>query len=246
MSKRILIDSKYLKYDEINKDIIYINSEGAKHIYVLRYKTGDEIYINEYKVRIEEFSKENIKVLVLEKRLETKNDIEVSLYMGYLKSDKMDFCIQKAVELGVNKIFPVITKNTVVKLDLKARTRKKERFSKIISSAIEQSGRNENVELYNIQDLNDLYNTFEDYDMVLVAYEKSKESLKKQIETFKQKKLKKIAILIGPEGGFDETEIENLEEKVKNISIVSLGKSILRAETASIACLSIVNYEFLM
>ena len=238
VSKRFIIEKEYV---QIEKEHIKIFEKDIHHINVLRYKCGDEIYINDYRIRIDQISSTEIQGEIIGK-LEKRGEpiVEITLIQSYLKSDKMDYAIQKAVELGVKNIIPVITKNTVIKLDSKDRTRKKERLTKIVKEAIQQCGRTDLVSVESIQELNDI--GFEEYDLVLICSETSKTALSQVLKVYKEKKSQRIAVLIGPEGGFENMEIANI--KAKNKEVVSLGQRILRAETATINILSILSYEF--
>ena len=163
----------------------------------------------------------------------------VVLAAGVLKSDKFEWLVQKATELGVSRIVPVLMANCVVKLDEKRRRDKKERWQRIAQEAAKQCGRNDIPNVMEPVILGDLPRLFADYSF-LVPYELETVPLNTIGRTLCGDKL---VICIGPEGGFDKTEIQLLQNHVKSMTTVSLGKNILRAETAAIATLSIVMYE---
>lgn len=236
MSKRFIVEDKNITRKE-NK--LLIKGSEVHHLNVLRYKLGDNIYINDYLLKIEKIDKDTLEGVIIG-TLPQKGipKVNITLIQSYLKSDKMDYVVQKAVELGVKNIIPVITKNTVVKLDSKDRIKKKERLSKIAKEAIEQCGRADIVDVGEIKNLLNI--DFRVYDYVLICHETSETSLKTTLQKMKDKM--NIAVIIGPEGGLAEEEVKAVLEN-KNATDVSLGERILRAETASLAILSALWYE---
>lgn len=231
MSKRFVIDKSNIN---IIEDTIEIIGDEVHHINVLRYSVGDILNINEYEVKITKLEESKLlgKIVGKAKSVGVPK-CNITLIVSYLKSDKTEFVVQKAVELGVKKIIPVISKNTVVKFDEKSKLKKKERLDKIKKEAIEQCGRTDEVEIGNIQELSKVDLT--SYDKVLICHEKGTMNLKTELE--KIKNIKNIAVIVGPEGGLDESEIPNGTR-------VCFGQRILRAETASIYILSVLGYEF--
>lgn len=236
MSKRFITDENNINIEQQN---ITLKGEELHHINVLRHKIGDVIYINEYQVQIIKLSKEILEGIIVGK-LPQKGipKINITLIQSYLKSDKMDYVVQKAVELGVKNIIPVITKNTVVKMEEKDKQKKVERLFKIAKEAVEQCGRTDKVNVECVQQLSKL--NLSVYDKILICHEKSSASLKSTINNLEN--VNNIAILIGPEGGFEESEVEQILQN-DNATDISLGERILRAETASLSLLSILNYE---
>ena len=150
----------------------------------------------------------------------------------------MELIIQKSVELGANAIIPVEMKRCVVKLDSKSESKKIERWQKIAESAAKQSGRNIIPEIRNITAFRDALDKAASYDMILVPYESENgmESTKNALSEIKSGM--NIAVFIGPEGGFDEKEIRAAKEH--GAKILSLGKRILRTETAAISAVSLL------
>ena len=240
-----------VKEDEIVKikDDLYeiISKEEVKHIQVLRYNLQDRIVINNKVYEVEKMTKSSIIVRYIEDSIQNeKSNIEVTLYQAFLKNEMMDLTIKKAVELGVHKIQPFFSNNVVVKLDLnKDREKKKEKLEKIVIEAVKQCGRTDIPEVLTFKKLEELDESISENEINILAYEKETISLKETIENIKRRKMdiKRIGIIVGPEGGFREEEIEKLKQ-IPNVYTVSLGLRILRAETASINLLSIVNYEF--
>ena len=225
MSKRFIVDEKNIK--KVGDNIVICGKE-AHHINVLRHRVKDILYINEYKAKV---------VGVMEvKGIPTKN---ITLMQAYLKSDKMEYVVQKAVELGAKEIKPILSKNCVVKLDEKDKIKKCERLNKIAKEAVEQCGRGDNVIVNNVEILSKV--DFSVFDAVLILHEASTNSLKEAIHKIED--TSKIAVIVGPEGGLEQKEVEGLLNN-PNTYVVSLGERILRAETASFAILSILGYEF--
>lgn len=238
----------FVKENQINNDKIHILGEDVNHIAnVLRMKKEDEVQIcnqetgENYITKIISFSKDEIKCEIVKKIIETvESNVDITLFQGIPKFDKMELIIQKNTEVGVKKIVPVLMERTVVKLDEKTANKKIERWQKIAEVAAKQSMRDIIPEIENIIKLQDI--TKQDYDEVLVAYEnEEKNMLKQELKKLQGKDRYKIAIVIGPEGGISEKEIEIL--KNMGASFVSLGKRILRTETAGIVMSGNIMYE---
>lgn len=244
MARRFIVDKKDIRSIDEKKGTFEILSNEVKHIQVLRYNVGDEIILNEYICRILKMTKDTI---TLEKinyapKVGVPN-INLTLYIALLKSDKMDYIVQKAVELGVSKIVPFTSKNVVVKLDEKSKVKKVQKFNIIAKEASKQCGRSDIPQVCDVITINDLNKVImDDKATYIFAYEKNNTSLKDTIESLKRKEISEISIIIGPEGGFDNKEADMLN-KNENVKVVSLGTRILRAETAATALVSIVMYE---
>lgn len=244
----------FVKTEQINQPYIYIKNEDVNHIKnVLRKKVEDKIEVcnqetgDAYLCEIEQLDDNEILTKIIEKLNETETNIKIDIYQGLPKAEKMELIIQKSVELGVNSIIPVSLKRCVVKLEGKDQNKKIERWQKIAESAAKQCGRNIIPKIENIIKIKQFEELSKNYDSLIVAYENEKEyTLKQEIQKIKQsnKKELKIAVVIGPEGGLAEEEIETLENYGANI--VTLGKRILRTETVALNILSILMYELEM
>lgn len=239
----------FVKNNQIKNNIINIIGTDVNHIAnVLRLKAENEIQIcNEdsginYKAKIIDINKEDIKCKIIEEiESKTEANTHIHIFQGIPKFEKMELIIQKCTELGVKEITPVEMERCVVKLDGKTENKKLERWRKIAEVAAKQSGRDKIPNINNVIKIKNICNILKNYDIVLVPYEKEKiTTLKEVLVKLPQKDLK-IAIIIGPEGGFDEQEIKMLEQS--NCKIVTLGNRILRTETVSIAMTSIILYE---
>lgn len=245
----------FVNEEQINNQEIKIQGTDVNHIKnVLREKIGSELIIcnektgQDYLCEIKEIKEENIICNIKEKLLNNaESNIKVTIMQGLPKADKMELIIQKSVELGVNNIIPIEMKRCVVKLKDKDKIKKIERWQKISVVAAKQSGRNIIPEINQVENLKNICETFENYDIVLLAYENEKENtIKNELKQLKEKNQNKnedvkIAILIGPEGGITEEEVEIA--KKKGAKIITLGKRILRTETVALNVLSIIMYE---
>lgn len=240
----------FVKDNQINNNSINIVGEDVNHISnVLRMKKEDELLVcnqetgENYITKITSFSKENIECEIVKKIDKTvESNVNITLFQGIPKFDKMELIIQKNTEVGVKKIVPVLMERTVVKLDEKTINKKIERWQKISEVAAKQSMRDIIPEVENVIKLKDIEK--QNYDIVLVAYEnEDKNMLKSELIKLKNAKMDKynIAIVIGPEGGISEKEIEIL--KNMGAVFVSLGKRILRTETAGIVMSGNIIYE---
>ena len=242
----------FVNDNQIIDEEIYIKGMDVNNIKnVLRYKENDELNVVcksnniNYKAKIEEFSEETIKCRILSKYKLENCRLNIDIYQGLPKSDKMELIIQKCSELGVSKIIPTNMKRCVVKLSGKDEKKKIDRWNVIAEVAAKQSLRNDILQVTNIFDIKNVCENIDKYDIVLVAYEKEKQnSLKKEIENIKKINTNediKIGIVIGPEGGIEEQEVMDLIKcKAKSIG---LGNRILRTETAPIVISSILMYE---
>ncbi|MCI8383791.1 MAG: 16S rRNA (uracil(1498)-N(3))-methyltransferase [Clostridia bacterium] len=242
----------FVSSQNIKKEEITIIGEDVNHIKnVLRKKQGDKINISntdvlkDYLCEIEKIEEKVITCKIVEE-LEAKaeSNIKVSIWQGIPKAEKMEWIIQKSVELGVYDITPIEMKRCVVKLEEKDKKKKLERWQKIAEVASKQCGRNRIPQIKEVISSKNICQLSSQYDIVLVADEKEKENkLRYELEKLKkiEKEELKIAILIGPEGGIEREEIERLkDEKIKTIT---LGNRILRTETVALNILSIIMYE---
>lgn len=241
----------FITNNQISNETINIIGEDVNHIKnVLRMKCGDEITVcntddsNNYIAQINEFDKNEIVCKIIEKVEKiAESNVIVHIYQGLPKSDKMELIIQKSVELGVNAITPVEMKRCVVKLDGKDKIKKVERWQKIAEVAAKQSGRDIIPRIYEVKNIEKISNEFSEYDIVLLCYENEKNVYLKDVLKQLDNNLNlKIAVIIGPEGGIDISEVEYMKEK--GARVISLGNRILRTETVSLSLLSIIMYEF--
>ena len=230
---------------------IWITGSDVNHIKnVLRKKIDDKINIcnsdtqKNYECVIKNIEENKIVCKTLDEvKSLAESNLNITIFQGLPKSDKMELIIQKATELGVKTIVPVITKRTVIKLKDKDKQNKVDRWRKIAEVAAKQSGRDIIPTIENIINIADI--KFDEFDKIFVLYEnEEKISIKDEIEQLKNdnKEELNIGIVIGPEGGFAESEIEQLRLN-QNVSVVTLGKRILRTETVALVVSGILMYE---
>ena len=231
----------FIKTDNIKEnEEIHIIGNDVNHLKnVLRKKVDDKITVCNSDTSI------NYECIIIENEEESVSEskLNITIFQGLPKADKMELIIQKATELGVKNIVPVNTKRTIVKLKDKDKQNKVSRWQKIAEVAAKQSGRDIIPKIENIIDISNL--EFNEYDKILVLYENEERvSIKDEIEKIKNsnKENLEIGIIIGPEGGLDDTEIEKLKLK-SNVSVVTLGKRILRTETVALVVSGILMYE---
>ena len=225
-----------------NGDNYLISGTDFNHIKnVLRMKIGDSFLVSDNGVsnlcEIESFDSECVVAkIIAENYQDTELPIKIYLFQGLPKSDKMELIIQKCVELGAYKIIPVEMNRCVVKIDDKKKKSKVSRWQAISESAAKQSKRTIIPEICDVLTYKQALNMAKDLDLILVPYE-SKNGMNDTTEALKEiKNGMSLGIFIGPEGGFDEKEIELAKEE--NAKIISLGKRILRTETAAITTTS--------
>ncbi len=248
----------FVKTEQIENNNIIINGDDVNHIInVLRMKKGDEIQVcnqetgDNYNAQITQYTKNEVDCEIIERiNKTTESNVNITLFQGLPKFEKMELLIQKNTEVGVKRIVPVIMERTVVKIDEKVASKKLERWQKIAEIAAKQSMRDIIPNIDNITKLKEIDTT--EYDVVLVAYENEEhnklkdelQKLSKKIEGTNSNNNEEnfnIAIVIGPEGGISEKEIELLAEK--NAKFVSLGRRILRTETAGLVMAGNILYE---
>lgn len=231
------------QYFAKNKNLELEDSDYHHIKNVMRMKKGDTI-----KVVYDDVIYTCILTLVSNKSSfeitskETKKEkaFEIDVAFSLIKEQKLNYLLQKATELGVDKLLPLYTKRCVVKVEPKKELSKKERWSKICKEASEQSFRSDIPVISNILSLNDLIK--ENYDLkLLCSLNKNTENIKKVLE--KNNKCVKILLVVGPEGGFEPSEEQYLLEN--GFLSVSLGENVLRAETAVVAGISMIKYEFM-
>lgn len=240
----------FIKANQVYNSEIKIAGTDVNHIInVLRLRKKDKIQIcnidtsENYIAEIQEFNSDIVNCKIIEYiNSKVESNIKVDLYQGLPKADKMEWIIQKTIEVGINSITPVTMMRSIVKFDKKDEIKKIERWKKISEVAAKQSKRDIIPKIENIIDVKQVLEKIKYYDLFLVAYEEENtKTLKEVLKKIKTKDNLKIGIFIGPEGGIDIKEIEML--KNSNVQIVSLGKRILRTETAPITMVANILYE---
>lgn len=230
----------------ILNDVIEIVGNDAKHISkVLRMNIGEHLtvcdlkgYDYECKIKAIDAAKVTLKIEKKRKSV-TEPSVKISLYQGVPKGDKFDFIVQKAVELGVSEIIPVCMERCIVRIEEKNINKKIERYNRIALEAAKQSNRSQLPVVKPFVSYIEALNKMQQSDFSILFYEKSNLSLKSVIPDIKPKR---ISIIVGPEGGFSNSEIQ-IAQSLK-VAIASMGKRILRCETAPMYALSVLMFLF--
>ena len=259
----------FVKNNQVESKKIKIDGEDVNHIKnVLRCKIGEKLEISnldkpeKYIVEIIELNNENIDCNIIESMEDNSEaEVEITIVQGLPKMDKMELIIQKCTELGVKEIVPFELERCIVKLDLKDISKKIARWTSIAEAAVKQCKRRNITMINEVHNIKNIDEIIDKNDLTILTYEDEKDKgLKDVLNELKYRNLQqelaiyggegtkvnvnsnlKIAIIIGPEGGFTEKEVDIL--KKKGAKSVSLGKRILRTETVAIAVSSIILYE---
>ena len=234
----------FVRSEKVNNGLAYITGDDYHHLRdVVRLKEGDKVRISidtgeNYIGVIEDFTEDAAIVELTDKAADTELKGKMTLFQGMPKSDKLEFIIEKAVELGVSEIVPIMMEFSVVKIDEKKIISKVERWQKIAEAAAKQSKRSVIPQIMMPMKYKDAVEYAADNTINLVPYENESGS-KGTIELLKAIKPEdSVGIFIGPEGGFSEKEISLAREK--GMKTVSLGRRILRTETAALTALSLI------
>ncbi len=253
----------FVEPDAVAGSEIYIEKkEDIKHLTrVLRAKEGDQVCISdggdwEYETEIAKVEDVCVTLKILDKQKPAREpNTRVTLYQGIPKAAKMETIIQKTVELGIDRIVPIFMERTVV-TDKGQFDKKLQRWQKISDEAVKQCKRSRIPEVRKpilfAEALRELSGEAE-YDLVICPYENEenrtmkdclREFVAKESHGGSDKKASQIAVIIGPEGGFSDKEIQLLKEvAASRTQLVTLGKTILRTETAGLAALAMIMYE---
>lgn len=235
----------------INGDVAKILGDDVKHIYkVLRITEGEKVVLNnceglEYLAKVTDVNKQEVSLEIIEKLdLNNESEIKVFLFQGLPKAQKMDLIVQKGTELGITEFIPTITHRVDVKL--KGEFKKLDRLNRIALEAAKQSKRSIVPKVTEPIGFEEVLQKVDELDLFLVPYENAnnfgiKTLINKLRNEEKINNIKNIGIFVGPEGGIEEEEIEQLKEK--GAHIVTLGKRILRTETAGFVATSLIQYE---
>lgn len=236
----------FVSNDCINKNNIFITGDDVSHISkVLRLRTGDKVQISngngkEYICAIEDISKKEVTCGILESyENSTEPPLEITLFQGIPKSQKMDLIIQKCVEIGVVNFWPVITERVVVKVEDRDIKSKLERWNRISVEAAKQSNRGIVPAVNDPITFEEAIKLMKAMDLSIIPYENEKDNNLRQ--TLGNRSVKTLGIFIGPEGGFESSEIKSCIDN--NILPITLGPRILRTETAGFVTATIAQYE---
>lgn len=237
--------------DQVKEKEIWIEGSDVNHIRnVLRMKPGEKLEISDgnnrkYLCAVTEMDTDAVRTEIIEEyESDTELPSRIYLFQGLPKSDKMDLIVQKAVELGAYEIIPVEMKRSVVRLDEKKAAKKTDRWNEIAKSAAKQAGRGLIPEVKRVMKYKEALAYARELDVVLLPYELASgmEGTKQVIDQIKAGQ--SVGIFIGPEGGFETEEVE--QGTAAGAKTVTLGRRILRTETAGLAVLSILMYHLEM
>ncbi len=227
--------------EDIENDIINLCSEDARHVSkVLRMKIGETITVcdtkgNDYECEITGFDEGEVLLKTVSiNKTESEPSAKITLYQAIPKGDKFDLIVQKAVELGVHEIVPVSTARCVSKWEAKSQHKKISRLQKIANSAAKQCGRGIIPNICEQLSFSEAIKQMQSHKKAVIFYEKHGTRLNDIIDC----DCADIAIMVGSEGGFEESEIDLAQKN--SIAIATLGKLILRCETAGLTAISII------
>lgn len=225
----------------VEEDVIFLDGEEKDHIVKsLRMKVGEKVVVcdgnlNDYVCQIKHFNKEKVVLNVLKKEINSSEaDVNFHLFQAVPKLSKLEFIVQKAVELGVFKITPILTSRCIAKINEKNLEKKLIRLQKISKQAAAQSGRGIIPVVDSVLKFDVALKKIRKNQLKIMFYEYANQKL----NNINIKKQKNIAIVVGCEGGFEKEEV--LKAKEEGFLILSLGKRILRCETAPICALSVL------
>lgn len=235
----------FLTNEELQLDFIVLTGQNAKHAKVLRLQQGEQVVVcdgsgTECLCTISDVSPDQISLVVLDRRAScTEASIQASVYMAFSKGDKFEHVVQKATELGAFEIVAFPSARCVSKPDAKSLSKKLERWQKIAASAAQQSGRGYVPEVVVLNSFSEAIQRGTQADKAILFYENERATTLRM--TLTDSSYKSIALLTGPEGGFEETEVNQAADA--GFEVCTLGSRILRCETAPLCALSAVMYD---
>lgn len=233
---------------QVGERTIYIEGSDVNHMKnVLRLRIGEQVWISDgnnlqYLCRVSSYEEEEAVLEILEKKeADTELRSRLYLFQGLPKGDKMELIVQKAVELGVCEVIPVAMKRSVVRLDEKKAAKKVQRWNSISESAAKQAGRSRIPVVTEVLSYREALKKAGELDVVLFPYELAEgmEGTRAVIRSIE--KGQSVGIFIGPEGGFEKEEVDAAKEA--GAKVITLGRRILRTETAGFTVLSILMFE---
>lgn len=234
----------FVNLNDINSDTIHIKGADCTHIRkVLRQRVGDKLTVCDgrgldYTCQITDIEKEEITTrIIASSPSQTEPSVNCALFIALPKGEKMEYIIQKSVELGVNLIVPVACGRCVVRLNPNEGKKKQDRWQRIAEAAAKQCGRGVIPNVAEPVSFEEALLLMEGYQNRAVCYE-GEEQL--SISSYLREDMVDFAFMVGPEGGFDANEIALCQKK--GVSSISLGPRILRAETAPLFVLSVFLY----
>ena len=235
----------FVSPEELSGDFLVLTGENAAHAKVLRLRTGEEVVVcdgagNERICTVSDVSDGQISLVG--KPMEASNSepsVKVSIYMAFSKGDKLEHVIQKATELGAYEIIAFPTARCVSKPDDKSLRKKLERWQKIAASAAEQSGRGRVPQVLTVGSYQDALKSAAEADLSILFYENERATTLRM--ALSNNSYTSVSLMTGPEGGLEPREVEAAQNA--GLLVCTLGRRILRCETAPLCALSAVMYE---
>ncbi len=235
----------FIEPEQMLPDFLVLTGENAQHARVLRLKNGESVLVcdgngRECLCTVSDVSPDQIS-LVVQSRQESESEaaVAVSVYMAFSKGDKLEHVIQKATELGANEIIAFPSARCVSKPDEKSLRKKLERWQKIAASAAEQSGRGRIPQVLTLSSYQETLNRAAKADKALLFYENEQATTLKI--ALSGGTYRTVSLVTGPEGGLEPSEV--LQAQNAGLQVCTLGKRILRCETAPLCALSAVMYD---
>lgn len=235
----------FVSPEELQPDFLVLVGENAQHARVLRLKNGEEVLVcdgqgKECICTVSDVSPEQISLVVKHRQpSQTEAGVQVSVYMAFPKGDKLEHVIQKATELGAYEIVAFPSARCVSRPDEKSLKKKLERWQKIAASAAEQSGRGRIPQVLTLSSYKAALERAAQADKALLFYENEQATtLRMALESGTYRT---VSLLTGPEGGLETAEVEQASKA--GLQVCTLGKRILRCETAPLCALSAVMYD---
>ena len=235
----------FIEPQELQAESLTLNGENAKHAKVLRLKCGEEVLVCDGEGReclcaVTDISDGSIGLSVISRReSETEAKVRVSVYMAFPKADKLEHVIQKATELGAYEIVAFPSARCISRPDEKSLSKKVERWQKIAASAAEQSGRGRIPQVLVLPSYKAALERAALADQALLFYENERATTLRM--ALQSKEYQTVSLLTGPEGGLEEAEVRQAMDA--GLSVCTLGRRILRCETAPLCALSAVMYD---
>ncbi|MGN0299471.1 MAG: 16S rRNA (uracil(1498)-N(3))-methyltransferase [Lachnospiraceae bacterium] len=237
----------FVSQSQVGENEICILGADVNHIKnVLRMKLNETVLVSdekgmEYTCQVEKMEADQVIVRIIDiQSMMHELPIEVTLYQGLPKADKLELIVQKSVELGASRIVPVAMARSIVKIEPKKEEAKRKRWNAISESAAKQSKRSKIPEVTGVMSYREALLDMKTLDRLIVPYELAEGMDGTRAVLSELKAGMKIGILIGPEGGFSPDEIEQVKQQ--GAQIISLGRRILRTETAGMAALAMLTY----
>ena len=235
----------FVSKDEMQESFLVLTGENAQHAKVLRLKNGEEVLVcdgqgNECLCTVSDVSPGQISLVVQHRRVsESEARVQVSVYMAYPKADKLEHVIQKATELGAFEIIAFPSSRCISRPDEKSLQKKLERWQKIAASAAEQSGRGRVPQVLTLGSYAEALKRAAAADKALLFYENERATTLRM--ALSSGAYTTVSLLTGPEGGLEPKEVQQALDA--GLQVCTLGKRILRCETAPLCALSAVMYD---